>query len=219
MSEAPLGAPTVTEDNGTAEQQQVGPFDPPRHRPWFELSIASGLATPPSDHALSRGHTSTLHLLVRPIPYFALGAWYAYRSFAWEAQSESGFHSPDERARSNTWGGAVRGYPLARRRLEPYVELGLGVQQARGTVDDLQCSRISTPVVWRMGLGFDAHAMPVLRLGVTGSVTGLRMGGGFGCTMQWIENEPPGPPDSGIGAALELSATVGAPTSGPFVER
>lgn len=70
-----------------------------------------------------------------------------------------------------------------------------------------------------MGLGFDAYAMPILRLGITGSVTGLRMGGGYFCTLMSIPNEPPGPPDSKVGATLGLSTTVGAPTSGPFLDR
>ncbi len=212
-------APPATTDHAPPDPAPIDRLlAPPRHRPWFELVGALAVATPERDAGLSHGRATTLHFFVRPIPYVALGAWYAYRHFDWVAVGFGSYYSADEEAWSNTWGAALRAYPLGRGRFDPHLELGLGSQRPQGTVNDWQCTRQQDPKLLRAAAGVDAYLTRWIRFGVTASMTGARFGGSYTCTMMWIPDEPPAPPDSGIGGAFGLSATLGAPTTRPLLK-
>lgn len=186
-----------------------------RGRPLVEFSGVAALAFGRKDAGLSQGRAFTAALLARPIPYLAVGPYYDYREFDWDARGYSGFRAPNERAWANTWGGLLRSYPVTRGRLEPYAELGLGLSKYHGTVYDLQCARASWPFVLRFGVGFDTYATRWLRIGASASATGRLAGGAYDCTEAYILNEPPGAPNTGVGAELGVSATVAVPHPRP----
>lgn len=204
-------------EGGVAPAQESA-LRPPARRPWVEGAVSGSFALPERDAGLSRGRALTVAWLARVVPHVGIGGYYDYRTFAWQARGvrgpagEPAYFSPDERAWANTWGLLLRGYPLSTGRGEPYLELGLGSHDSKGTVRGGECQRNATPWLVRSGLGFDAYLTPWARAGAVASVSGLSFGGSQSCSLVLRPNAPPGPPTASVGTELGLALTFGGPT-------